>query len=251
MSQWRNDLITKYLSYTDTSTPSYQDKYWQVQHMLHAFNENMANKFSSLWVMCLHESMPIRHNKFICPGWLYCPCKPHPYDVNEYHTACQAKSNILFSLELVEGKDCPLQLTTEFDNIGGKTIFVLCMLKSYFATGKYIVLDSGFCILKGIDKLRKRGLFACALIKIALLANPGARWCNGTAFSCWVAGGICWCNFRHNGQCTLHSLGHEGAGLCHQNDGFRRCTASGWCLQVDNQELEWREITMLVFSPSC
>ena len=39
------------------------------------------------------------------------------------------------------------------------------MLKSYFASGKYVVLDSGFCVLKVIVKLRRRGLFACSLIK--------------------------------------------------------------------------------------
>ena len=39
------------------------------------------------------------------------------------------------------------------------------MLKSYFHTGKYVVLDSGFCVLKGIIKLREMGLFACVLIK--------------------------------------------------------------------------------------
>jgi len=37
-------------------------------------------------------------------------------------------------------------------------------LKSYFHTGKYIVLDLGFCMLKGIIKLQEIGLFACTLI---------------------------------------------------------------------------------------
>jgi hypothetical protein len=39
------------------------------------------------------------------------------------------------------------------------------MLQSYFHTARYIVLDSGFCVLKGIIELRKNGLFGCALIK--------------------------------------------------------------------------------------
>ena len=90
--------------------------------------------------------MSIWHNKFTCPGWIYCPRKPHPYG-NEYHTACCGKSNILFSLELVEGKDRPCQLPTEFDDLGGTTVgLLLQMLKSYFASGKYVVLDSGFCV---------------------------------------------------------------------------------------------------------
>jgi hypothetical protein len=48
----------------------------------------------------------------------------------------------------------------------GKTVgLLLRMLKSYFHMGKYIVLDLGFCVLKGIIKLQEMGLFACALIK--------------------------------------------------------------------------------------
>jgi hypothetical protein len=39
------------------------------------------------------------------------------------------------------------------------------MLQSCFHTARYIVLDSGFCVLKGIIELRKNGLFGCALIK--------------------------------------------------------------------------------------
>ncbi len=39
------------------------------------------------------------------------------------------------------------------------------MLKSYFGKGKYIVLDSGFCVIKALVKLRKKRCFACALIK--------------------------------------------------------------------------------------
>ena len=41
---------------------------------------------------------------------------------------------------------------------------LLYMMKSYFATGMYVVLDSGFCVLKGLIQLRKKGIFACAFI---------------------------------------------------------------------------------------
>ena len=34
-----------------------------------------------------------------------------------------------------------------------------------FGTVKYVVLDSGLCVLKGLIELKKQGLFACALIK--------------------------------------------------------------------------------------
>ena len=48
----------------------------------------------------------------------------------------------------------------------GKTVgLLLRMLKSIYGSGRYVVLDSGFCVLKGLIELRRRGLFACALIK--------------------------------------------------------------------------------------
>ena len=39
------------------------------------------------------------------------------------------------------------------------------MLKSCFNSGRYVVLDSGFCILKAIVALYEKGLYAGALIK--------------------------------------------------------------------------------------
>ena len=50
------------------------------------------------------------------------------------------------------------------------------ILKSYFHTGKYIVLDLGFCVLKGIIKLQEIGLFVCTLtysVRAGLLVSLG------------------------------------------------------------------------------
>ena len=38
------------------------------------------------------------------------------------------------------------------------------MTKSYFATGRYVILDSGFCVLNVLTELREKGVFACAII---------------------------------------------------------------------------------------
>jgi hypothetical protein len=37
--------------------------------------------------------------------------------------------------------------------------------KHIWNTGKVIILDSGFCILKGLIELKRRGLYAAALVK--------------------------------------------------------------------------------------
>ena len=71
----------------------------------------------------------------------------------------------MFVIELVEGKDSPPQIAKQFKEHGKTAGLLLPMLQSYFHTARYIVLDSGFCVLKGIIELRKNGLFGCALIK--------------------------------------------------------------------------------------
>ena len=73
----------------------------------------------------------------------------------------------MFFVELVEVKAHPLQAgPLEFEDLGGKTMeLFLSLMKSYFATGRYVILDSGFCVLKGLIQLRKKGFFAFAVIK--------------------------------------------------------------------------------------
>ena len=132
--------------------------------MTAAFNDHMKNIFLSSWVICLDESMSIWHNRWTCPGWVFCPRKPHPFG-NEYHTACCGMSGILFSVEMVEGKDHPQQIKEKWSELGRTTGLLMRLLSSYFATGRYVVLDSGFCVLRALIELKKVGLFACAVIK--------------------------------------------------------------------------------------
>ncbi|KAL7487238.1 hypothetical protein ACHAW6_012858 [Cyclotella cf. meneghiniana] len=105
--------------------------------MLTAFKKHFANTFIPSWIACLDESMSIWNSRWTCPGWVFCPRKPHPQG-NEYHTICCGETGILFDFEVVEGRDRPT---------------------------RYVVLDSGFCVLKGLISLVKSGVFACSLIK--------------------------------------------------------------------------------------
>ena len=74
---------------------------------------------------------------------------------------------ILFFVELVEGRDCPQELgEPKFNNKGGKTIgLMLRMTKPIWNTGRLVILDSGFCVLKGLIELAKQGVYGAALIK--------------------------------------------------------------------------------------
>ena len=82
-------------------------------------------------------------------------------------TACCALYVILFVVELVEGKEHLHQAgPIDFEDLGGNTVgLLLRMMKSYFFTGGYVILDSGFCVLKWLIQLRKKGVFSCAVIK--------------------------------------------------------------------------------------
>ncbi len=72
----------------------------------------------------------------------------------------------MFAVEMVEGKDRPRELgPQEFSSYGKTAGLMLRMLKSYFGAGKYVILDSCFCVRKAIIELKRRGIYSCALIK--------------------------------------------------------------------------------------
>ena len=68
---------------------------------------------------------------------------------------------------MVEGKEHPRQSSPfEFEDLGENNVgLLLCMMKSYFSTGRYVILDYSFCVLEGLIQLRKKGVFACAVLK--------------------------------------------------------------------------------------
>jgi len=93
------------------------------------------------------------------------PRKPWPYG-NEYHTIACGETEIIFRVDLVEGKDQPPEKPKEFSMQYTKTVAtVLCLAKPLFGTGTVIIMDSGFCVLKVIVALLSFGVYLSALIK--------------------------------------------------------------------------------------
>ena len=164
MSRKRFEAILKALSYTSRQRPAFWDRFWEGRQMLDAWNTNMMEQFTPSWVNCLDESMSTWTNKYSCPGWMFGPRKPWPFG-NEYHTVCCSLSGILWQMELVEGKDSPSQIVPKFSNEGKAVGLLLRVLESIFAKGMVVILDSGFCVLRGIIEIKKRGVYASALIK--------------------------------------------------------------------------------------
>ncbi len=74
----------------------------------------------------------------------------------------------MYTVELVECKDHPKEVAQEItdDPRFGATILLLLQLcKSIFHIGMVVILDSGFCVLRAIIELTKRGFFASTLRK--------------------------------------------------------------------------------------
>jgi hypothetical protein len=165
MALKRFEAILIALAYTDETPPLYQDRFWEVRQIITAWNKNMSDIFTSSWVSCLDESMSPWNNRWTCPGWMFVPRKPHPFG-NEYHSICCAETMIMYAIEIVEGKDAPPQRPRDPNEKLGKTVGLLLRLcKSIYSRGFVVILDSGFCVLRGIVELRKKGVFAAAVIK--------------------------------------------------------------------------------------
>lgn len=165
MSRNRFEAILTALRYTKNTPPSYRDRFWEVREMIDEWNANMTANFSASWISCLDESMSKWVSEYTCPGWMCVPRKPWPLG-NEYHSICCGLSGIMYLVELVEGKDEPPgRPDKEFNDLGKTVGLLLRLTLPLWHTSKTVVLDSGFCVLKGIIELRKKGVFAAALIK--------------------------------------------------------------------------------------
>ena len=102
-------------------------------------------------------------SKYTCPGWMFVPRKPRPFG-NEYHSICCGVSGLMFGIELVEGKDRPKELPSPPKN-EKTTHLLLNLCRSLYGTGKIVVVDSGFSVMKGLVALKKVGVYAHAVAK--------------------------------------------------------------------------------------
>ena len=158
------EVILKALAITARQPPAFRDHFWVVREIIEAWNANMTEQFTPSWVRCLDESMSTWTIKYSCPGWMFVPRKPWPFG-NEYHTVCRSLSGILWQMELIEGKDSPSEIIPKYNNQGKTVGLLLHVLEPIFTRGNVVILDSGFCMLKGIVELKKHGVYTSTLMK--------------------------------------------------------------------------------------
>ena len=91
--------------------------------------------------------------KKYAPGFMCVGHKTHPF-ANERHTICCGLTSILWRAQIEQGKDLPGPLGKKEYNELRKTVsLTLRMYRPIFGSGKAIVLESGFCVAKGITEL--------------------------------------------------------------------------------------------------
>ena len=97
----------------------------------------------------------------------YAPCfmfKPHPLG-NGKQTICGGLTYILWKARIAEGKDRPQHLSQkEYNELGTTVILMIRTCRPIFGSGEDVVLDSGFCVAKGITYIESKGVYAKALI---------------------------------------------------------------------------------------
>ena len=93
------------------------------------------------------------------------PRKPHPFGM-EWNDICCALCGIIYCMELREGKDAPENGPVDPRDAKGKTVGLLLRLcKNIYASGKIVILDSGFSVLAALVELKKMGVYASAVAK--------------------------------------------------------------------------------------
>ncbi len=165
MSFRRFRNITENLCLSDAPPIIPKDEVQPIREMQHEFNEHMHNIFEPGTRVCLDESMNTFDNE-TCPAFVHVERKPHP-NGNEYHTIADVETKIIYRMEIVEGKSRPAELPVpkhqaDFGKMGG---LVLRMTESIWHSGRIVAMDSAFCLLETVAKLREQGLFCVTVAK--------------------------------------------------------------------------------------
>lgn len=172
MSGKRFEDIFSALTYTNQDPPETNtDEFFPVRQLVDAWNANMTNSFSPGWITCVGKSLMVWTNKYLCPGLMCMPDKkPYPFG-NGWHSICCAQSGILFQLAIDESTDAPKEEiasenSEDDDDAPGDTASLLLRLtKGIWYSGKVLILNSKYSVLKALIELKKKGLYASAPIQ--------------------------------------------------------------------------------------
>jgi hypothetical protein len=124
--------------------------------------------------------------------------KPPARDAGYYTLYC-AETGILFKVDLVEGKSRPKELgpVPNESTLGNTGALVMRMVDGLRGTGRVVVMDSAFCVVKAMRALSDSGLYLTTLAKKRAdfprewpHGVPGSRCRAGPLASCTRGGAI-------------------------------------------------------------
>ena len=104
MTQRRFEEILSALGHTNRSPTQQHDQFWDIRQLIEVWNAHMMENCIPSWINAIDESMSKWINEYTCPGYMYVPRKPWKFG-NEYHYAGCALSNVIWQVDLCEGKD--------------------------------------------------------------------------------------------------------------------------------------------------
>ena len=115
MTRNRFEKILNNTTYMNCEPPAFHDHFWEIRQMVEEWNANMDINFSPSCENCLDKSMSKWLNEYTCPGFMFVPRKPWKFR-NEWHDIGCADTNVIWQLEIREGKDQPCELSKEHDH---------------------------------------------------------------------------------------------------------------------------------------
>jgi len=164
MTRKRFEAILQHLTiWQDPPVSMHVDRFFQLRQFFKAWHKNMSEHYDPGWLNCGDESMCGCDNP-LCPGFIICPRKPTPRG-NEYHTLADVETRIIYSFELLEGKDAPPGRYKEYSEQGITAGMMMRLCKPIHGSGRVVVWDSGFAVLKGLVGLKRLGVYSCIFIK--------------------------------------------------------------------------------------
>ena len=157
------DEIIASLRYTNRKV-QYEDGLFHMMKMEEEWEKNMADRFNPYWTNVIGKSIMGWYN-FFPPGFMCVEQKLNNFG-NEHYAIYCGLTSILWRAHIFEGKDRPKQMGPKLHLELGRTVgLMIQMCGPIFYTGKYVVMDSGFCVSNGIVALAMKGVYSSVIIK--------------------------------------------------------------------------------------
>ena len=167
MSGNRAESICSDLKFTSNTPPIFKDILFEVWQVINEWNHQIKIFFILYCISWLDESIYVWINKFTFPEILFCSSKTHP-KANEYHDIYFFESGIMYGWDIVKGRYHKIPMGgPEFDTSSNMKMvgLMIWLTRALWSTGNAVIMDSCFCVFRGILETRKRRVYGSALIK--------------------------------------------------------------------------------------